>query len=286
MSRVIICPITSEDRVRVGSFLHDNLNRRISASQWASSMSVQWLADAPNFGFMLLSGEDIVGVYLAFYSVRHIDGRPERFCNLSAWCVVPEHRIHSLLLLRALLAQGGYHFTDLSPSGNTVAINERLKFERLDTALALLPCIPRFAKSQRIQVSVDRSEIELLLTGVELDIYRDHMSATAARHLAITTPDEHCYVIFRRDRRKGMPLFASVLYVSNPELFRNSSKAFGSHLLTTHGVVAVLLEKRVVGGYPEGAFVMKRSRPKMFRSETLTADQIDYLYSELMCISW
>ena len=34
----------------------------------------------------------------------------------SACC--EEHRFHSLRLLKALLAQDGYHFTDLSPSGN------------------------------------------------------------------------------------------------------------------------------------------------------------------------
>ena len=57
-----------------------------------------------------------------------IDGRVERFCNLGAWCVLPEHRFHALRLLKALLAQDGYHFTDLSPSGNVVGLNERLGF--------------------------------------------------------------------------------------------------------------------------------------------------------------
>ena len=67
---------------------------------------------------MLLDGDAVVGAHLAFYSERTIDGRTERFCNLGAWCVLPDHRFHGLRLLKALLAQDGYHFTDLSPSGN------------------------------------------------------------------------------------------------------------------------------------------------------------------------
>ena len=67
----------------------------------------------------------VVGAHLAFYSERTIDGRSERFCNLGAWCVLPDHRFHALRLLKALLAQDGYHFTDLSPSGNVVGVNQR-----------------------------------------------------------------------------------------------------------------------------------------------------------------
>ena len=35
---------------------------------------------------------------------------------------------------------------------------------------------------------------------------------------------------------------------------------------------------------PDGP--LSRARPKMFKSDTLTADQIDYLYSELTCLEW
>ena len=38
--------------------------------------------------------------------------------------------------------QDGYHFTDLSPSGNVVALNRRLGFTQLDTATALVPNLP------------------------------------------------------------------------------------------------------------------------------------------------
>ena len=76
---------------------------------------VPWKVDAPNHGFMLRDGQRVVGVQLAFYSERLVAGRAERFCNLGAWCVLPEYRFHSIRLLMAVLAQDGYHFTSLSP---------------------------------------------------------------------------------------------------------------------------------------------------------------------------
>jgi len=122
---VKVAPITPADAGRVGAFLHAQLNPRVTAEAWASSMRVPWRFEQPNGGFMLLDDDgEIVGAHLAFYSDREIEGRRERFCNLGAFCVLEPHRFHSLRLLKAVLAQDGYHFTDLSPSGNVVKINE------------------------------------------------------------------------------------------------------------------------------------------------------------------
>ena len=41
---------------------------------------------------------------------------PERFCNITSWCVLQPYRSHSLRLAMALVSQPGYHFTDLSPT--------------------------------------------------------------------------------------------------------------------------------------------------------------------------
>jgi hypothetical protein len=266
--------------------LHQNLNTRVSSQKWAAAARVPWSVDAPNHGFMLLDESGIVGVYLAFYSDRTVNGRSERFCNLGAWCVLPAHRLHSITLLRALLGQPGYHFTDLSPSGNTVPVNARLKFSHLDTATALLPNLPWPSWPGSCRVTSEHAAIERMLTGSPLQIYRDHRQAQAAHHVAMDQGGDQCYVIFRRDRRKKLPLFASVLYVSNPSLFRRMAKAFGRHLLMRHGVVMTLVELRVSGGQPAGSLLLRSSRPKMFKSDSLEPDQIDNLYSELVCVAW
>lgn len=281
-----IAPITDADIAEVASFLHANLNDRLPASDWARAVVAPWKAVGPNNGFMLRDGRDVVGAYLAFYSERSVDGRMERFCNLGAWCVLPRFRMHSVRLARALLAQDGYHFTDLSPSGHVVSLNARLKFRPLDTATALIPNLPRPTVPGRTRISSDPQDIEAALAGPDLEIYSDHEQATAAHHLVLLRGDSCCYVMFRKVRRKGLPLFAAILYVSNPEVFRRSIAALSRHLLLRHGALATLAELRIVGRRPRLSVMLRKPRPKMYRSTTLEPGQIDDLYSELACVPW
>ena len=279
-------PITSADVRPVSEFLHARLNTRVATAAWTAAITPPWAVNQPNHGFLLRAGERVVGAYLAFYSERQIEGRPERFCNLAAWCVLDEYRSLGLRLLYALLAQEGYHFTDLSPSGNVIALNTRLRFSHLDVATALVPNLPWPLWSPRVRVISDPQEIESTLSDRDLEIYRDHAQAAAARHVVVVQDDRTCYVIFRRVRRKRLPLFASILYVNDRELFRTAGKYVFRHLLLRHGIPATLAELRVVGARPRPSIMLKSPRPKMYRSANLRPDQIDYLYSELTCVAW
>ena len=286
---VLVAPIANSDVRRVAEFLHTHLNRRVSVDDWARSVDVPWSIGAPNHGFMLIDDEHdkaVVGVYLAFYSERVVDGRAERFCNLGAWCVLPQHRFHSVRLLRALLNQKDLHFTDLSPSGAVVPINTRLKFQFLDTTTALVPNLPWPSWPGKYRVSADPRVIESTLSGDELQLYRDHVGTAAARHLVLRSGEEWCYVIFRRDRRKNLPLFASILHVSNPELFARMTGPLARHLLLRHRIPVCLVEPRVTGHRPRPSVLLRSPRRKMFKSSRLAPDQIDYLYSELVCVAW
>jgi hypothetical protein len=285
-TRVEVRPIEKDDRRAVGTFLEARLNERVPAAAWAHALDVPWSAERPNMGFMLVAGDEIVGVQLAFYSQRSIAGRSERFCNLGAWCVHPDYRIDGVRLLKTALAQDGYHFTDLSPSGSVVSINTRLGFQFLDSRTALVPNLPWPTTPGRESVISDPSRIRGMLSGEDLKVYLDHASAPAALHVVLRCDQEACHVIFRKDRRKGLPLFATVLYVSNPRVFEATARAFGRHLLLRHGVPATLLERGVTDYRPRLSWAVAAPRRRMFRSASLRPPQIDYLYSELVCVPW
>ncbi len=285
-----VAPIGEQDLPRVAEFLHRELNQRVSAAQWQAAMRVPWSAPAPNFGFLLESDGVVVGAYLAFYSERVVAGAPERFCNLGAWCVLPEHRFSGLRLLKALLDQPGYHFTDLSPSGNVVPLNTRLGFEFLDTETALVvnlpwPSLPS-ATGRGPRLRSDPRSFETTLTGDDLRRYRDHLGASAARQLVIEDGGRVCHVIFRRDRRKNLPLFASILHISEPEIFARAWRLVSRHLLLRHGLPVMLVETRRLPRAPWPAKILPQHRRKMYRSHSLKPDDIDYLYSELVCVAW
>jgi hypothetical protein len=63
-------------------------------------------------------------------------------------------------------------------------------------------------------------------------------------------------------------------------------RQLASHLLIAHGMVATLAERRIVDHRPWLSVRIPPQRLRMFRSPTLTSEQIDYLYSELACVAW
>ena len=237
---VELAPITAADVPEVARFMQAELNPQVDATQWAGALDVPWAVNAPNHGFLLRDEGKVVGAYLAYYSSRTIGGRTGQFCNLGAWCVLESHRSHGLRLLRALLAQKGYHFTDLSPSGNVVPLNKRLKFHVLDTTTALVPNLPWPTVPGRCSVTSDPSVLSATLTGTTSRSTATTSSRRAARHVALLSGGEHCYVLYRKDTRRGLRVFATVLHVGNPALFHRYSRHLSRHLLLHEGALRPL----------------------------------------------
>jgi len=277
-------PITDADTWAVAEFMHREMYSGASVADWHRLMVPPGDVEQPNHGYLLCENRRVVGAYLAMYSERVIDGRPRRICNLGAWCVVPEHRASGLRLLRSLLRQRGYTFTDLTPSKAVVALNTRLGFTPLDTATALVPNLPWPVRSTGQRVVDTGNEIQELLSGRDLTLYRDHVG-TPVNHVVLVKGDESCYVMYRRVRRRRLRLFAYILFVSDPRLFARCAPQFYRYLLLRHGMVATLAEIRVVGHRPKLA-VMIPGWSRMYLSEDLEPEQIDYLYSEMTCRPW
>jgi hypothetical protein len=286
---VRISPITESDVRRVAEFLAPRMRANLSADAWAQAMTVPWKVDAPNHGFMLVADDTIVGVYLAFYSERPINGRVERFCNVASWCVQPEHRLHSMRLLKALLAQPGYHFTDFSPSRDVAKLNTLLGFQSLDSTIAMIRPLPWPSWPGRNMITSAPEVIEETLTGRDLVVYRDHERAAPVYHVVLCRGGEHCYVMFRKakpSRIREVP-FVSIVYASNPTLFRTMARPLARHMLIHHGALAIRAELRVIKYLPHHSPAKPITHiRRMYKSSYLKAEQIEYLYSELTCVDW
>jgi hypothetical protein len=278
--------ITEADIPAVAAFLNSDLNPRVSAEAWAAAMASSWSAPAPNHGYFLRAEGEVVGAYLAFYSERLVGRETERFCNLGAWCVRPDYRFQSFRLLQALLKQTDYSFTDFSPSGNVIPLNTKLGFEFLDTSTALIPNLPWPTIPGRTTITSDPDLIGARLSGPEREIFEDHRTAAAAIHLLVSTKSGSCYVILRRDRRKGLPLFASLLYASNPALLAAAIRPLTRFLLLRRRIPITLIEDRVLGRNLGWFNSPRFERRKMYKSSRLGPQQIDNLYSELVCVPW
>lgn len=274
-------PITTADVGGVGAFLRAQLNGRLSAATWAAAIVPPWAGEAPNHGFLIAADRQIVGVQIAIYSERVIMGRLERICNIAAGCTAADYRIHEGRLLRSVLAQPGFTFTDLSPSGASLSGDQPGRFSEIDTRSVLLPNLPKLGR-RSVEVTGDPRELAEALTGDDLRLYADHDRCLAARQLLIRSGTEQCHVIYRCDRRKGVATIASILYASAPELLRRALPELRSYLLGHDRAMATTAEIRLIG-WPDGAIELPPAR-RVFWSTRLRADQLDYLYSELTCV--
>lgn len=282
---VVVSPITEDDLPGVAEFLHAEFphGERESKQTWQEGLYSPWGGDQPNWGLMAHDGDSIVGVYVAHYSEQEIDGRRERFCNLGVWHVLPDHRMQSFPLMKAMLSQDGYHFTDLTPAENVVAINTRLGFETIDTRAVVVPCLPWPTFPSRTTIASDPVSLERMLEGADLDRYLDHRRAGGLHHVAIAGDGRCCYVVLRPDRHRGLPVLI-VLYVSDPGLLRRNGRRFARHLLIRHRVPAYIAELRLAHYRPRPSFALRNPPIRMFRSDRLQAGDIGYLYSELVCV--
>lgn len=282
---VSLCPI-EDDVEAVAEFFHSHHNRAVSTDRWLRVLNPPWPVAAPNRGFQLIGPRGIVGAYLAVYSERDWGDRQSLVCNLAALCVLPEFRLHTVRLMRTLLAQSGLEFTDLSPSGNVVRLNERSGFDRLDTSARLTLNLPLPDRSG-LGLSSSPEVLATILTGRDLRHYQDHVNAPAARHLLVSTASSYAYLVFRRDRRKGLPLFASPLYAGGDrELLQAAWKQVASHLLIHHHLPVTLAERRILGFAGGPGRELRNPRPKMLRSDNVAPSEVDYLYSELTLLEW
>lgn len=279
-------PIYSEDSLAVSEFLHENLNIQVSTKAWSRLILPPWKQTGPNHGFQLVTDEGmVVGVYVAVYSQRDMNGTTVDVCNLAAFCVLEPFRTHSLKLIRALLGQPGFVFTDLSPSGNVVAMNERLGFNRVDTATRLVVNLPRLPR-RGLRLTSSAIALESILTNRDAAVYRDHRRAAAVEHLLIEGFGEYGYLMYRRDRRKGLRMFATPLFVGGSAACIESAwGAIRSHLLGK-GLVFTLAEHRILGFSRGLGTELSNPRSKMFRGSGIRSEDVDYLYSELTLVAW
>lgn len=282
MGSVVVEIRDADEVLSASTFLHAHLDPRLGVDGWSRALTTSFTASPPHHGLLAREGQEVLAVLLTFFSERSIAGRAERFCNLGAWCARPDRRFEGLRLLRTALRIPDHHFTDLSPSGTVVPLNERLGFRHLDTTSSLLPCLPLPVRGT---VLTDPDEIASSLSSADLRVHADHRQAAAAHQVLLRDDDGECLVVYRLERRKGVRALASVLHVTGQEDFQRRAPLLTNHLLRRHGTLALILEHRVTGTR-RGALPFRRARPRMYRSSSLGPGDVDLLRSELCAVPW
>jgi hypothetical protein len=284
MSLPTLEPIRDDDVLEFCRFLHENLSRERTAERWAVAFRQPWCPDKPNNGFVIRKDGRIVGGIGAIYAVRLVRGNPERFCNITSWCVLDAFRAQSMRLAMAVVSQPGFHFTDLTPTEVVSKTLQFLKFKPMDERHALWPNAPwPFAWLAGVRVIAQPGRIGEALPADAARVYRDHAHLPWIRHLAVGKGDAWCHVVWKPTRLKGVT-GAMILHASDADLFLRHRHAVGSHLLLRHGLPYSRMETRLLPRLPAPCKVLAGYRSKVFRSDTLSAADIGNLYSEIVAL--
>lgn len=276
-----LAPITDADVTEYCEFLTRHLNPNITPDRFLKAFNERWGMDKPNHGFLIRDGGRIVGGIGAIYSVRSLRGKPERFCNITGWCVLEPYRAQSMRLAMALVSQEDFHYTDLTPTDVVAKSLRFLKFRALDGSRTVILNVPGI--SPGVQVVSDPKELSDVLTPEVAQLHKDHIRFPWLFHAAVGKRGALCYVVYKRKMLKGLPS-GEVLGVSDGELFLRYHRAFGSHVLRRHGMVTTRIESRLLPRKPALAKELSGYRPKMYKSQSLNENDIDNLYSELVAL--
>lgn len=245
----------------------------------------RWDSRAEHFGYLLEEKGQPVGFLGALHSSREIEGRIEKFCNMSCWIVQEQHRSEGLSLLFQLLQEKDTTFTNFT--GVKVApILTRFKFRPLDTsAKILLPFPTRIVFREPGGVLLGADRIAPHLSGHDRRILEDHRPFRYP-HALFLGKSSYAYLVISKMRLKGLPV-AKIHHLSHPDVFCRLAPALLPQFCLKAGVVGLLVGDHYLRGLTvqTAAVTFPHTLPYLVRSSSVSLEEMDTLYSELQVLN-
>jgi hypothetical protein len=254
--------------------LEDSLTRHFA---------VPWQTDNSP-GYVLVDGQEIVGFLATLTHMRQVRGELQTICNLGSWYVNAGYRRHSLSLMRTALRRRDVTYTVISPIDRVARILTRLGFQEFETHRRII--YPTMSlRRMRPRLSITVGDVSSLLSGELLKIFQDHQELPC-EHAVLEHDGRQCYMVLVRKSRRFFSS-ARIEYLSDRSLFGGCIRHVAGQLCRKLRVTSVALHDRFLGDAKIP--LSKRSRqkvPQMFRSNSLSAGDIDNLYSEYVVMGF
>jgi hypothetical protein len=239
--------------------------------------AIQWQAnDSP--GYVLVDGQQIVGFIATLTHFRQIRGQRQEICNLANWYVSPDHRRQSLMLLRESMRRRDVTYTAVSPIARVAKIIARMGWEELETHRRVIYPTLNF-RPLRPRPEITVGDVSSLLSPEQLRIFQDHQGLPC-EHAVLEHDGRQCYMVFVR-KTSRFKSSVRIDYLSDRALFCSCIRQFAGKLCRKLGVTSIAVHDRFLDD-TKIPFSKRRPLrvPFMFRSDSLTAADIDSLYTE------
>lgn len=268
------------DAAEVCAFLSKNMGRGIRPEKYMAIFTYPWMVNPPNRGYVLELDGKIVGYYGAIYADRLVYGHIVRVCNLTNWCVLPEHRKSSMRLVSALLKPKDMIFTQLSPIPEVQPLFQWLGFKLLDEVKWFTfpgGNLRTLANHRKASLISDSKQIGERLRGVERKIFEHHQRSDI-EHTLVAEESEHLYVVSHKRKKKGLT-FSEILYVSSQAVLWRHFERVKLSILARDRALLLACDERIYGKRPP--FALRYRRVSQIKDNGMSDVRIDNLYSEV-----
>ena len=237
-------------------------------------------------GFVLVDNAKIVGfmgIVLNEYR-RSTTGEVFNICQQIPWAVDKPYRHQSLALLRSVLQLPNVAaWTSVTNFAGSVELLKRIGFQTFQDMRTFILPLPSLQKKYPT-VEIITSIQEEMLTSEEKSIYKAHLSL-CCQQLLIKQGSNRCHCILVKGRIKRLFSVAKFYYMSNPELMNKLLPVIKFQLCRKLRVIYLIFEGDL---FKERKFLWVRkvplALPRLFKSEQLSKEEINLLYSEFFIL--
>ena len=252
-----------------------------SKQMFQKLFSPRWCSDESHVGFILEEDGEAVGYLGTLFSVREVNGRSEKFCNLCTWITKEAYRSEGLSLLFQVLKMKDVTVTNFT--GNRVAaMLMKLGFKVLDRTLKILLPVP--ALSNDCELIFDELQIAPLLEDHVRRVFDDHREFNYP-FVLLKANDRTALLCFKKVKRKSLPVLETH-YLSGRDVFLKHIRHVLPALCLRTGAVGLMIgEHFLQGASLPFAITIPQRQMRLFRSRTVAIEEMDTMYSELQVLN-
>lgn len=266
--------------------LLETLDSRRSEQEWRRIFYPGWSTPEEHVGYALASRGRLVAFLGLLYSEVHVGKSPARLCNVTSWIAEEGYQSESISLLLPIRKALGYTFTNMSGEHHVREIFRRFGFSTLEESTTIFRppfSVRGFRRQEGIRLVSNPELIGASLGDREAQIFSDH-SPYAYHLLAQSDVGPDCYCIYTIRRRRGLRT-ALFHHMAEPETFVFALPNLRAFLFRRHGAVIAECDTRFLQGIEApSSHTIPREFPRLFKSDSLRAEQVPNTYSEVVLL--